>query len=188
MPRTERVVPHSRWTSKTRESTEGTAYKSPIFLTFIVSILLLFGPARDVSGAANDEKRIDPEIIVADSGSSIVAEDISYSTIQGLCGDGDGCILRLAMTNQFGQQMDTRYFVINDDDSWRADINGGGMATTGDASDFDNEFVFTLGTNPYCRLEDNTEFDFIIIKKFLLSGEDLSVTPMPLACVLRVED
>lgn len=84
--------------------------------------------------------------------------------------------------------MDTRYFVIGDDGRWSANINDGGMATAGDASDFTNEFVFTLGSSIYCRLEDNTQFDFIIVRKFLLSGEDLTVSPGAITCVLRVED
>lgn len=68
----------------------------------LCAAIFLIAPSSSAIAAANDEKRLDPEIIVAESATSIATADVSYSMLQSLCGDGDGCVIRLAMTNQNG--------------------------------------------------------------------------------------
>lgn len=151
------------------------------------AFLMVVLPAGSVQAGAADEKRIDPEIVEVETAGALGVQDVSYSMIQNLCGDGDACTLRMVLSGS-GGSFDSRTFIIGDNGVWSANIPGGGAFTSGNAGTVGDEIVFQMGTDSMCWFQDATSFSNLLIRKFELVVDGGTLLPGPATCVLRIED
>lgn len=171
----------------------GQATKMTLFqgltrtLAFLGGLLLAGTPPGTALAAAADEKRLDPAIFQVETPGAGAAADVSYSTIFGLCGDGDACTLRMVL-DASGGGFDMRLFRVGQTGGWVADIPGGGAFTSGNVATVGDETVFGTGSDALCRFQDATGFEGILIRKFELVVDGATISPGPATCVLRVED
>lgn len=141
--------------------------------------------AKVLSG---DVERIGPVTYDVETATS-ASVTVLYGDVLQLCGDGDGCSLRLTLTsNNNIRNLDAWWFVINANDLWTAKSSGGGATNLGDVSNTTDEVVFQIGSQPGCTFEDATVFDVILRFRFRLTAVADSILPESVLCVLRIDD
>lgn len=157
------------------------------------------GEAETAASTTGDEQRLDAEIFETPTVIGDVDEGgeetiwVPRSIVEGLCGDSDGCTLRMVLifdesASDSGPVLgDGRFFTIRDSGAWSAHSGGGDHWTSGNIESTPEEVVFQLGSHT-CVFRDNNGFVPIPFRRFelVVSGETIVNTPM--RCLLRIDD